>query len=129
MIIWNHTLKVKYENLLVLAEIARVQCISTASYEGAFSIKNYLKTKQRTRMLIKNLESVLQIALEVLIDNCYEIISEAIGIFLKTPNLGIYFVTLNSIYVELLVVSKKIIICYDLCMKYKLLCWWLFVLT
>ena len=38
MITWNHTLKVKYENLLVLAEIARIQCISTAS-RGHFQSK------------------------------------------------------------------------------------------
>ena len=41
MIIWNPTLQLKYENLLVLAEIARVQCISTATCERAFSIQNF----------------------------------------------------------------------------------------
>ena len=43
MITWNHTLKLKYENLLVLAEIARVQCISTANCERAFLVQNYIK--------------------------------------------------------------------------------------
>ena len=51
MITWNHTLKAKYENFLVLAEIARVQCISTASWEKAFSVQNCIKTKQRNKML------------------------------------------------------------------------------
>jgi len=81
MITWNHTLKIKYENLLVLAEIARVQCISTASCERAFSVQNCIKTKQRNRMLIKNLESVLRVALEGPIEDYFDIINEAIGIW------------------------------------------------
>ena len=81
MITWNHTLKVKYENLLVLAEIARVQCISTASCERAFSVQNCIKTKQRNRMLTKNLESVLRVALEGPIEDYFDIINEAIGIW------------------------------------------------
>ena len=56
MIIRNHTLKVKYEYLVVLAEIARVQCISTASCERAFTVQNCIKTKQRNKMFTKNLE-------------------------------------------------------------------------
>ena len=40
MITWTHTLKIKYENLLVLAELAKVQCISTANFERAFSVQN-----------------------------------------------------------------------------------------
>ena len=64
MITWNHTLKVKYENLFVLAEITRVQCISTANCKRAFSVQNCIKTKQRNRMLTKNLESILRVALE-----------------------------------------------------------------
>jgi hypothetical protein len=80
MITWNHTLKVKYENLLVLAEIARVQCISTASCERAFSVQNCIKTKQKNRMLTKNLESVLRVALEGPIEDYFDIINEAIGI-------------------------------------------------
>jgi hypothetical protein len=81
MITWNHTLKVKYENLLVLAEIARVQCISTASCERTFSVQNCIKTKQRNRMLTKNLESVLRVALERPIGDYFDIINEAIGIW------------------------------------------------
>ena len=81
MITWNHTLKVKYENLLVLAEIARVQCISTASCERTFSVQYCIKTKQRNRMLTKNLKSVLRVALEGPIEDYFDIINEVIGIW------------------------------------------------
>jgi hypothetical protein len=81
MITWNHTLNVKYENLLVLAEIARVQCISTASCERVFLVQNCIKTKQKNRMLTKNLESVLRVVLEGPIEDYFDIINEAIGIW------------------------------------------------
>lgn len=80
MITWNHTLKVKYENFLVIVEIARVQCISTVSYERIFSIQNCIKTKQINIMLTKNLEIVLRVILEGSIEDCHEIINESIEI-------------------------------------------------
>ena len=80
MIIWNPTLKMKYENLLVLAEIARVQCISTVSCEILFLVQNCIKTKQRNRMMTSNLESVLRIALEGPTEDCHKIINKVIGI-------------------------------------------------
>ena len=81
MITWNHTLKIKYENLLVLVEIARVQCISTTSCERAFSVQNCIKTKQRNTTLTKKLERVLRVALEGPIEDYYDIINEVIGIW------------------------------------------------
>ena len=41
----NATLKVKYENLVILAEIARVQCVSMAACKRAFLIQNCRMTK------------------------------------------------------------------------------------
>lgn len=76
----NHTLKIKYENLLVLHEIAKVQCISTVNCERAFSVQNYIKTKQRNKMLTNNLESVLRVVLERPIDDYHEIINKTIRI-------------------------------------------------
>ena len=82
IITWNHTLKVKYKNLLVLAEIARIQCISTASCKRAFSIQNCIKTKQTNKMLTNNLEIILRVIFKkMLIVDCHEIINEAIGIW------------------------------------------------
>jgi hypothetical protein len=81
MITWNYTLKVKYKNLLVVTEIARVQCISTASCERAFSVQNCITTKQRNKMLTKNLESVLRVALVGPIKDYHEIIDEAIELW------------------------------------------------
>ena len=38
MITWNHALQAWYPNLLILAELAHVQCVSTATCERAFSV-------------------------------------------------------------------------------------------
>ena len=43
MITWSCTLKVKYENLIVLAEIARVQRINTTTCARTFSMHNYIR--------------------------------------------------------------------------------------
>jgi hypothetical protein len=42
---WSPSLKLKYPNLLTLAEIARCQCVSTATCERAFSVQNSIKQK------------------------------------------------------------------------------------
>ena len=70
----------KYENLLVLAEIGKVQCISTVSCEITFLVQNCIKTKQQNKMMTSNLESVLRIALEGPIEDCHKIINKVIGI-------------------------------------------------
>ena len=64
MMSWNHTLQLKYANLRVLADIARVQCVSTAQCERAFSIQNSIKTKFRNNLQTKNLESIIRVAIE-----------------------------------------------------------------
>ena len=53
MITWNPTLQLKYENLLMLAKIARVQCISTSTCERAFFIQNIIKSKFRNKLKMK----------------------------------------------------------------------------
>ena len=64
MITWNHALQAQYPNLLILAELAHVQYVSTTTCERAFSVQNLIKTKVRNRLGSKNLEAMLQIALE-----------------------------------------------------------------
>ena len=83
MITWNATLKAKYEILIVLIEIARVQCINTATCERTFSMQKYTKTKCGNRMLTKNLESDLRVVSEGSIMSCHDIVNEAIGILKK----------------------------------------------
>jgi hypothetical protein len=47
---WSPSLKLKFPNLLTLADIARCQCVSTATCERAFSVQNNIKQKNRNRM-------------------------------------------------------------------------------
>jgi hypothetical protein len=61
---WSPSLKVKYSNLLILAEIAKCQCVSTATCERAFSVQNTIKQKLRNRMSTSNLESMMRVAIE-----------------------------------------------------------------
>jgi Domain of unknown function (DUF4371)/hAT family C-terminal dimerisation region len=63
-IAWSASLKLKYPNLLTLAEIARCQCVSTATCERAFSVQNGIKQKFRNRMTTSNLDSVMRVAME-----------------------------------------------------------------
>jgi hypothetical protein len=64
MITWNHALEARYLNLLILAKLAHVQCVSTATCERAFSVKKLIKTKVRNRLSSRNLNAMLRIALE-----------------------------------------------------------------
>ena len=59
MITWNHALQVWYPNLLVLAELAHVQCVSTVTCDRAYSVENLIKTKVRNRLDSKNLDAML----------------------------------------------------------------------
>jgi hypothetical protein len=61
---WSPSLKLKYPNLLTLAEIARCQCVSTATCERAFSVQNCIKQKHRNRMISSTLESIMRVAME-----------------------------------------------------------------
>ena len=53
-----------WPNLLILAELAHVQCVSTATCERAFNVQNLIKTKVRNRLGSRNLDAMLRIALE-----------------------------------------------------------------
>jgi len=64
LVTWNSALQVNYTNILVLASIARCQCVSTSTCETAFSMQNVIKTKFRNCLNIKHLESVLMVAIE-----------------------------------------------------------------
>ena len=64
MVSWNPTLQLKYSNLLAIADIARIQCVSTTQCERAFSVQNCIKTKFRNKLQTRSLESIMRIALE-----------------------------------------------------------------
>ena len=51
-------------NLLILTELAHAQCDSTTTCEHAFSVQNLIKIRVRNMLGSKNLEAMLQIALE-----------------------------------------------------------------
>jgi len=78
---WNHALQLKYTNLRVLAEIARVQCVSTVQCERAFSIQNCIKTKFRNKLQTKNLESIIRVAIEGMCADRECILIEAISLW------------------------------------------------
>ena len=64
MVSLNSTLQLKYSNFLAIADIARIQCVSIAQCERAFSLLNCIKTKLCNRLQTKSLESIMHIALE-----------------------------------------------------------------
>jgi hypothetical protein len=64
LITWNHALQARYPNLLILAKLAHVQCVSTMICERAFNVHNLIKTKVRNKLGNKNLDAMLRIALE-----------------------------------------------------------------
>ena len=59
MITWNHALQARYPNLLILVELAHVQCVSRATCEHAFSKQNLIETKVGIMLGGKNLEAML----------------------------------------------------------------------
>ncbi|KAL2650407.1 hypothetical protein R1flu_018535 [Riccia fluitans] len=64
MIDTSKTLSTKYQTLRKLAAIARVQCVSTAQYERAFSIQNHIKDKYRNTLIVARLDALIHIDLE-----------------------------------------------------------------
>jgi hypothetical protein len=64
MITWNYALQAWYPNLLILVELAHVQCVFTTTCERAFNVRKLIKTKVTNRFGCKNLNVMLQIALE-----------------------------------------------------------------
>jgi hypothetical protein len=83
MITWNHALQARYPNLLILVELAHVQCVSTTTCERAFSVHNLIKTKVRNRLGSKNLDAMLRIALEGPDEEVDDIIGDAIPLWKK----------------------------------------------
>jgi hypothetical protein len=78
MITWKYSLQTRYPNLFVLANLARVQCVSTSTCKMAFSVQNFIKTRVRNIFGSKNLEAMLRIALEGPDENFDNIIKETI---------------------------------------------------
>jgi hypothetical protein len=64
MITWNYALQAWYPNLLIIAELAHVQCVFTTTCERAFNVQKLIKTKVTNRLGSKNLDAMLRIALE-----------------------------------------------------------------
>jgi hypothetical protein len=81
MITWNHALQARYPNLLILAELAHVQCVSTATCERAFSVLKLIKTKVRNKLGSKNLDAMLRIALERPDEEVDDIIGDALPLW------------------------------------------------
>jgi len=78
-------------NLIVLAYLAKVQCVSTATCKRAFSIQILIKMSVRNSLGNKNLERMLRIASREPDDNFNNIIEEAIPLWKKeTKNRFLY---------------------------------------
>ena len=84
MVSWNHALQLKYTNLRVLADIARVQCVSIVQCERAFSIQNCIKTKFCNKLQTKNLESIIRVAIEGMCVDREFILIEAISLWMNS---------------------------------------------
>ncbi|MCO5566942.1 hypothetical protein L7F22_020625 [Adiantum nelumboides] len=60
----NDSLKDMYPNVLKVAQIALVQCCSTAVCERGFSSRTKIKNKWRNRLEIESLDALLVISIE-----------------------------------------------------------------
>ncbi|MCO5565151.1 hypothetical protein L7F22_018824 [Adiantum nelumboides] len=60
----NSTMKEKYPMLLTLANIALLQCCSTAACERGFSKQNLIKSKLRNHLNVRTVESLMRISIE-----------------------------------------------------------------
>ena len=79
MITWNRALQAQYPNLIILAKLAHVQCVSTTVCECVFSVQNFMETKVRNKLGNKNLEAMLWIALEGLDEGVDDIINDVVA--------------------------------------------------
>jgi hypothetical protein len=105
MITWNHALQARYPNLLILAELAHVQCVSTTTCERAFSVQKLIKTKVRNRLGDKNLDAMLRIALEGLDEEVDNIIGDAIPLWKKDSKYRFLYANPSSYLNSLNIVS------------------------
>jgi hypothetical protein len=78
MITWNHALQAQYPNLLILAELAHVQCVSIVTCEHVFSVHNRLGSG--------NLKAMIRSALEGPDEGVYDIISDSVPLGRMTTN-------------------------------------------
>jgi hypothetical protein len=78
MITWNLALQARYPNLVILVELAHVQCVSRATCDRAFSKQILIKTKVGNMLDDKNLEAMLRIALEGPDEGVDDIISDVV---------------------------------------------------
>jgi hypothetical protein len=78
---WSPSLKVKYSNLLNLVEIAKCQCVGTATCERAFFIQNTVKQKLHSRMCTSNLESMMRVAIEGSDNDFDDILTNALDLW------------------------------------------------
>ena len=81
MINWKQSLHGKYENLRIFADIARVQCDSTAQCERAFSVQNCIKTKTRNKLDTNHLECIMRVAMEDVRNDLDNVLMEAITLW------------------------------------------------
>ena len=79
----------------MLGEIARVQCVTTATCERAFSIQNVIKTKFRNRLGTQNLNSLLRIALEGPSESADSLLIEAVGLWKNSTKFRYLFSNLQ----------------------------------
>jgi hypothetical protein len=77
----HDNLQARYPNLLILAKLAHVQCVSTTTCEHIFSVQNLIKTNVRNRLGNKNLEAMLRIALEGPDECLDDIISDVVPLW------------------------------------------------
>lgn len=80
MINWNQSLRGKYDDLHILAHIAKVQFVSTAQCERGFYNLNCIKTKTRNRLDTKRLECIICISMEDLRGDLNNVLIEAIAL-------------------------------------------------
>jgi hypothetical protein len=82
----THALQARYPNLLILVDLAHVQCVSRATCEHAFSKQNLIKTKVGNMLGNKNLETMLRIALERLDEEVDDIIDDVVPLWKNDSN-------------------------------------------
>ena len=78
---WNQSLHGKYKNLCILADIARVQCVSTVQCDRAFSSQNCIKSKTHNKLDTKHLECIMRVSMEDLCDDLDNVLMEAIALW------------------------------------------------
>ena len=79
-------LKVKYSNLLILVEIAKCQCVSTATCERVFYVQNTIKRIFCNRMATSNLKSMMRVAIEGPNNDFDDILTSALDLWKDDAN-------------------------------------------